>query len=127
MKGSYKLSPEAENDLYRIWLYGVERWGVDAADRYYAAFFERFEVIAANPRQYLVYPCRRCLSLYIQCILNQCNQHGLQTNKSTVSIAANRNISKLSLVDIADRGNVPADVWLGGSTQEMVDINGLNI
>ena len=52
MKGSYKLSPEAENDLYRIWLYGLERWGVDAADRYYAAFFERFEAIAANPQQY---------------------------------------------------------------------------
>ena len=50
--GSYRLSPEAEADLYRIWLYGLEQWGVDAADRYYAAFFERFEEIAANPLRY---------------------------------------------------------------------------
>ena len=52
MRGSYKLSPEAESDLYRIWLYGCQRWGADAADRYYAAFFERFEAIAANPQHY---------------------------------------------------------------------------
>ena len=40
--------------MYRIWLYGLDKWGVDAADSYFLAFFERFEDedIAANPLQY---------------------------------------------------------------------------
>ena len=46
---AYRVSPEAEADLYRIWLYGLERWGIERADRYYAAFFERFEKIAEQP------------------------------------------------------------------------------
>jgi toxin ParE1/3/4 len=50
--GGYRLAPEAEADLYRIWLYGLEQWGMVEADRYYAAFFERFEEIAANPLMY---------------------------------------------------------------------------
>jgi toxin ParE1/3/4 len=49
---SYRVSPEAEADLYRIWLYGLEQWGITEADRYYAAFFERFEEIADNPHMY---------------------------------------------------------------------------
>lgn len=52
MTGSYRLSPEAEADLYRIWLYGLEQWGVVEADRYYGEFFDRFEQIAANPVMY---------------------------------------------------------------------------
>ena len=63
---SYRISPEAEADLYRIWLYGLERWGVDKADLYYAAFIERFEEISEQP---LLYPAvddlkegyRRCV------------------------------------------------------------------
>ncbi len=49
---SYRLSPNAEADLYRIWLYGLEQWGMAAADAYHQALFERFEAIAANPRLY---------------------------------------------------------------------------
>lgn len=49
---NYRISPAAEADLYRIWLYGVEQWGVAEADCYYAAFIERFEEIAANPLMY---------------------------------------------------------------------------
>ena len=48
----YRISPEAEADLYRIWLYGLEKWGVVQADRYYAAFFEQFEKIAEQPYLY---------------------------------------------------------------------------
>ena len=51
---SYKLSPEAESDLYRIWLYGVHRWNFDAADEYQRALYERFEEIATNPMQFPV-------------------------------------------------------------------------
>ena len=43
---TYKLSPDAEADLYRIWLRGVRVHGEAQADKYYAAFFERFEQIA---------------------------------------------------------------------------------
>ena len=45
----YKLSPEAEADLYRIWLYGARQWGIAAADDHHRALHERFEAIAANP------------------------------------------------------------------------------
>ena len=48
----YRLAPQAEADLYRIWLDGVRQWGVDAADQYQRAFHERFEAIAASPLRY---------------------------------------------------------------------------
>ena len=48
----YKLSPEAEADLYRIWLYGARQWGIAAADDHHRALYERFEAIAANPLRY---------------------------------------------------------------------------
>ena len=43
---AYKLSEAAKDDLRRIYLYGWERWGEAAADRYYDALFDRFEEIA---------------------------------------------------------------------------------
>lgn len=49
---NYRLAPEAEADLYRIWLYGVQHWGLDAADEYQRALYERFDAIAANPMRY---------------------------------------------------------------------------
>lgn len=51
--GSYRLTEEAEEDLYRIWLYGLEHWGLERADDYHAAFFDHFEKIAENP---FIYP-----------------------------------------------------------------------
>ncbi len=49
---AYKLTPQAKEDLYRIYAHGVTAFGEDRADRYFAAFFERFEQIAAQPRLY---------------------------------------------------------------------------
>ena len=49
---NYKISPEAENDLYRIWLYGLEHWGLNAADLYINDLFVRFQRIADNPLQF---------------------------------------------------------------------------
>ena len=49
---NYRLAPQAEADLYRIWLYGVRQWGIDAADEYQRALHEHFETIAANPLRY---------------------------------------------------------------------------
>lgn len=48
----YKLSPEAEDDLYRIWTYGFSRFGVNQADTYFEAFFEEFKRISENPYHY---------------------------------------------------------------------------
>ena len=49
---NYRVSPNAEAYLERIWLYGLERWGLEAADAYYAAFFYRFEQLAEQPFLY---------------------------------------------------------------------------
>ena len=44
--GNYKLSNQAEADLYRIWLYGFQEFGEARADIYLLAFFERFDELA---------------------------------------------------------------------------------
>jgi toxin ParE1/3/4 len=51
--GNYRLTKEAEADLDRIWLYGLEHWGAAEADKYYNALFQRFEELAESP---LLYP-----------------------------------------------------------------------
>tara|TARA_B100000508_G_C11245880_1_gene173866 strand:+ start:173 stop:460 length:288 start_codon:yes stop_codon:yes gene_type:complete len=45
----YKLSNEAKNDLIRIHRYGVIRFGVQQADKYFDTFFEYFDLIAKQP------------------------------------------------------------------------------
>ena len=49
---NYKLSSDAEDDLYRIWLRCVKESGEAQAEKYYAAYFARFEQIAKQPRSY---------------------------------------------------------------------------
>ena len=62
----YKLSNEAKNDLIRIHHYGVEKFGMNQADKYFESFFEYFEIIAENPFSfesvdYLKEGYRRCV------------------------------------------------------------------
>ncbi|MFS4482168.1 type II toxin-antitoxin system RelE/ParE family toxin [Hyunsoonleella sp. 2307UL5-6] len=45
----YRLSNEAKNDLIRIHQYGVVKFGMTHADRYFESFFEYFDIIAQNP------------------------------------------------------------------------------
>ena len=45
----YKLSNTAKEDLVRIHLYGIEKFGMTQADKYFNAFFEYFEIIAQRP------------------------------------------------------------------------------
>lgn len=45
----YKLSNEAKNDLIRIHHYGIEKFGMTQADKYFESFFEYFEIIAEQP------------------------------------------------------------------------------
>ena len=46
---NYKLSNLAKEDIIRIHKYGVEKFGVDQADKYFHTFFENFDIIAENP------------------------------------------------------------------------------
>lgn len=50
--GSYELSPEADNDLNKIWLFGLERFGVVQADKFYFELLAQCQLIADTPRQY---------------------------------------------------------------------------
>jgi len=47
--GRYKLSNAAKEDLIRIHHYGVHKFGVIQADRYFDSFFEYFDMIAQRP------------------------------------------------------------------------------
>lgn len=49
---SYKLTENAELDLIRIHQRGVLKFGEQRADKYYWAFFDRFEQIAKQPMAY---------------------------------------------------------------------------
>lgn len=46
---NYRLSTEAKFDLINIHHYGVYKFGEKQADKYYAMFFEQFEIICDNP------------------------------------------------------------------------------
>jgi toxin ParE1/3/4 len=45
----YRLSVEAKNDLIRIHHYGVEKFGMVQADKYFNSFFTYFDIIAQRP------------------------------------------------------------------------------
>jgi len=50
--GNYKLSEDAKTDLIRIHQRGVREHGQTQADKYFAAFFDRFEQLADQPYLY---------------------------------------------------------------------------
>ncbi len=45
----YRLSKEAKNDLIRLHHYGVKKFGITQADKYFESFFKCFEIIAQRP------------------------------------------------------------------------------
>jgi toxin ParE1/3/4 len=45
----YRLSSEAKEDLIRIHQYGVEKFGMAQADKYYDSFFKYFDIVAQQP------------------------------------------------------------------------------
>jgi len=62
----YRLSNEAKNDLIRIHHYGVEKFGMTQADKYFESFFEYFDIIAERPYsfesvEYVRKDYRRCV------------------------------------------------------------------
>lgn len=62
----YKISNAAQEDLIRIYQYGVKKFGEAKADKYYDTFFEYFELISQRPFsyesvEYLRKDYRRCV------------------------------------------------------------------
>lgn len=45
----YRISNEAKEDLIRIHHYGVEKFGLAQADKYFDSFFHCFDSIAQRP------------------------------------------------------------------------------
>lgn len=45
----YRLSNAAKEDLIRIHHFGVKKFGITQADKYFYAFFDYFEIIAERP------------------------------------------------------------------------------
>ncbi len=45
----YRLSNTAKEDLIRIHQYGVGKFGIAQADKYFDSFFKYFEIIAQRP------------------------------------------------------------------------------
>lgn len=46
---SYALSSEAKEDLRRIYYYGIGKFGIDQADKYFNMIHDCFDKIASNP------------------------------------------------------------------------------
>ncbi len=62
--GNYKFTNEAKEDLIRIYIYGVKKFGIQQADKYHLEFEEYFEIISNRPytyqiAEYLNGDCRR--------------------------------------------------------------------
>lgn len=63
---NYKLSNVAKEDLIRIHHYGVKKFGVTQADKYFDSFFKFFDIIAQRPFSfesvdYIKIGYRRCV------------------------------------------------------------------
>lgn len=63
---NYKLSNLAKEDLIRIHRYGVEKFGMNQADKYFDSFFDNFDIIAESPFSfesvdYIKIGYRRCV------------------------------------------------------------------
>lgn len=46
---NYRLTKEASADLEKIWLYTVENWSIEQADRYLNLIFDEFEYLSLKP------------------------------------------------------------------------------
>lgn len=45
----FRISNTAKEDLIKIHHYGVKKFGIRQADKYFDSFFENFEIIAQRP------------------------------------------------------------------------------
>jgi toxin ParE1/3/4 len=63
---NFRLSNQAKSDLIRIHQYGIKKFGMSQADKYFETFFEYFDLIAKNPYSfesvdYIKTGYRRCV------------------------------------------------------------------
>ncbi len=63
---NYLLSNEAKEDLIRIHHYGTRKFGIRQADKYFNAFFQKFEEIDKNP--YLFESVEHIRTGYRRCV-----------------------------------------------------------
>ncbi len=45
----YRLTPAAERDLENIWLYTLQQWSIEQADRYVGILVDAFAELAQSP------------------------------------------------------------------------------
>jgi toxin ParE1/3/4 len=50
-RAEYRLAPAAEHDLEGIWLYTLEEWGIEQANRYADELIAAFDQLAKNPQR----------------------------------------------------------------------------
>ena len=63
---NYRISNAAKEDLIRIHHFGINKFGLSQADKYYDSFFTYFEIIAESPYafesvDYIKKGYRRCV------------------------------------------------------------------
>ena len=46
----YKISQEASRDIENIWLYTIEKWSIEQADRYFNLIMDEIEYLAEDPK-----------------------------------------------------------------------------
>jgi toxin ParE1/3/4 len=46
----YVISKKAISDLEEIWLYTLDKWSIEQADRYYNLIFDEIAFICKNPK-----------------------------------------------------------------------------
>jgi len=46
----YKISQEANRDIENIWLFTIEKWSTEQADRYFNLIMDEIEYLAKDPK-----------------------------------------------------------------------------
>jgi len=46
----YKISQAASRDIENIWLYTIEKWSIEQADRYFNLIMDEIEYLAKDPK-----------------------------------------------------------------------------
>jgi len=82
---NYRLSNQAKEDLIRIHQYGVKKFGMKQADKYFNTFFDHFELISQQP--YSFKSVDRIKPGYCRCV---CGVDSIfyRINKNVVEIMA---------------------------------------
>ena len=92
----YRLSNQAKEDLIRIHQYGVKKFGMIQADKYFESFFEYFEIIAQQPFSFK--PVDHIRKDYRRCVCGVDSIY-FKVNEKTVDIIAiigRRDLNELS-------------------------------